>query len=475
MRTNKLFLALPVAVLALVLFSLVWLAWGARAQTDTPEPDARLGGAATVFDATPNAFAQPVPGLERQQQLLFFVGNSFFNQNWVAAPASTTARDGLGPLFNARSCAGCHFKDGRGRPPAFGGEAPTGLLVRLGLPEKDIHGSRLPEPTYGLQFQDQATEGVPKEGDLHVTYEEVPGAYPDGTPYSLRRPTYQLDNLAYGDLHPETALSARIANQMVGLGLLEAISEADLLAAADPTDVDGDGVSGRPNWVWDAQNSRMSVGRFGWKAEQPSILQQAAAAFSADIGISNDVFVEEGCAIAQTECRGAVNGNNAEGEPEIPADDFLKVVLYSSTLAVPAQRGFDSPEVLAGAALFEHTGCTACHTERYTTGLHPSISVLSQQSIRPYTDLLLHDMGDALADDLSDFQATGSEWRTPPLWGVGLFATVNKHTFYLHDGRARSLEEAVLWHGGEAEASKDKFTNLSKQERDTLLGFLKSL
>ena len=475
MRRNKLFLALPVAVLTLVLFSLVWLAWGARAQTDTPEPDARLGGAATVFDATPNAFAQPVPGLERQQQLLFFVGNSFFNQNWVAAPASTTARDGLGPLFNARSCAGCHFKDGRGRPPAFGGEAPTGLLVRLGLPEKDIHGSRLPEPSYGLQFQDQATEGVPKEGDLHVTYEEVPGAYPDGTPYSLRRPTYRLDNLAYGDLHPETALSARIANQMVGLGLLEAITEADLLAAADPTDVDGDGVSGRPNWVWDAQNSGMAVGRFGWKAEQPSILQQAAAAFSADIGISNDVFVEEGCAIAQTECRGAVSGNNAEGEPEIPADDFLKVVLYSSTLAVPAQRGFDSPEVLAGAALFKHTGCTACHTERYTTGLHPSIPVLSQQSIRPYTDLLLHDMGDGLADDLSDFQATGSEWRTPPLWGVGLFATVNKHTFYLHDGRARSLEEAVLWHGGEAEASKDKFTNLSKQERDTLLGFLKSL
>ncbi|CAN5857822.1 di-heme oxidoredictase family protein [soil metagenome] len=405
---NKLFLTLPVAALALVL-GLTLVTREARAQTNLPEPDARLGGAATVFDATPNAFAQPVPGLEREHQLLFFVGNSFFNQNWVTAPASTTARDGLGPLFNARSCAGCHFKDGRGRPPAFDGEAPTGLLIRLGLLERDIHGSRLPDPNYGLQFQDQAIEGVPKEGDLRITFEEVVGTYPDGTPYNLQRPTYQLDNLAYGDLHPETALSPRVANQMVGLGLVEAIPEADLLAAADPTDVDGDGISGRPNWVWDVQNNRMSVGRFGWKAEQPSVLQQVAAAFSGDIGVTSDVFAEEGCAVAQVECLGTVNGGNAAGEPEIPADDFLKVALYASSLAVPAQRDFDAPEVLDGAQLFIESGCTGCHSERHTTGVHPTIPALSRQTIRPYTDLLLHDMGDGLADDLNDFQATGSE------------------------------------------------------------------
>ena len=471
----KIFHTLPLLTLLLVLLGgALVLTHRVQAQ-EVRERTELLGGQATIFNTTPNAFGQPVPSLERPQELLFFVGNSFFNQNWVTAPASTTARDGLGPLFNSRSCAGCHFKDGRGRPPEFDGEAPTGLLIRLGLPQRDIHGSRLPEPTYGLQFRDQAIEGVPKEGDLRVTYEEVAGAYPDGAPYSLRQPTYHLDNLAYGELEPEAALSPRVANQMIGLGLLEAIPEADLLALADPTDGNGDGVSGRPNWVWDAQNSRMGVGRFGWKAEQPSILQQVAAAFSADIGVTNDIFAEEGCALAQAECLGAVSGGNAAGEPEIPADDFLKVVLYSSSLAVPAQRDSDHPDVIQGERLFAQIGCTGCHTERWTTGVHPTIPALSNQTIRPYTDLLLHDMGEGLADDLNDFQAAGSEWRTPPLWGIGLFETVNGHTTHLHDGRARNLEEAVLWHGGEAEKSKTRFTELEERERDLLLAFLGSL
>ncbi|MCA9836204.1 MAG: hypothetical protein KC422_04795 [Trueperaceae bacterium] len=471
MRKNSLLISSLYLLLSLLLIGLPLLYVKAQ-PSDRHE---LLGGQASIFNTTPNAFGQPIPGLERSQELFFFVGNSFFNQNWVTAPSSTTARDGLGPLFNARSCAGCHFKDGRGRPPEFDGEMPTGLLVRLGIPEKDIHGSRLPDPNYGLQFQPEAIGGVAKEGDLIITYEELAGTYPDGSSYSLRKPSLHLENLAYGDLHPDTALSARVANQMIGLGLLEALAEETIMAQADPNDQNGDGISGRPNWVWDVLNNRMTLGRFGWKAEQPSILQQTAAAFSGDIGITSPIFPEEGCALAQVDCLSALSGSNLEGESEIIADDFLKVVLYSSSLSVPAQRDFDNPDVIQGQQLFGSAGCSGCHLDTLKTGIHPTIPALSQQTIHPYTDLLLHDMGERLADKLGDFQASGSEWRTPPLWGVGLFQTVNGHSYYLHDGRARNLEEAILWHGGEAETARHNFMNLDKLERDKLLRFLSSL
>ena len=463
--------SLPLAAFPLIVLTLV-----AATQLDADETERTdlLGGQATIANTTPNAFGQPIPGLEREQELMFFVGNSFFNQNWVTAPASTTARDGLGPFFNARSCAGCHFKDGRGRPPEEVGEV-SGLLIRLGMPGEDAHGAPLPEPNYGTQFQDNAVQEVEAEGTLNIEYEEVTGQYPDGTPYSLRKPTYKLENLAYGDLSEEVALSPRVANQMIGLGLLEAISDDALLSAADPNDTDNDGISGRTNKVWNVQEERMSVGRFGWKAEQPSILQQAAAAFSGDIGITTDVFPDEGCAIAQTECLEVQSGSEAAGEPEIPEDDLRKLVLYSSTLAVPAQRNPDDPQVMRGQSLFSGANCTSCHTATQQTGEHPTIPALSNQTIHPFTDLLLHNMGAGLADDLSDFAAKGSEWRTPPLWGIGLFETVNGHTNYLHDGRARSLEEAILWHGGEAQASKEKFMNFTKEERGALLAFLNSL
>jgi CxxC motif-containing protein (DUF1111 family) len=440
----------------------------AASQEDRPE---LLGGQTTIFDTTPNAFSQPAPGLERMDELFFFVGNSFFNQNWVQAPSSTEARDGLGPFFNSRSCAGCHFKDGRGRPPLRDGEAPTGFLIRLSIPQRDIHGDYLPEPTYGEQFQDQSVLGERGEGDIIITYAEIPGTYPDGTLYSLRQPTYSFENLAYGEMHPETQFSPRVANQMIGLGLLEAVPEETLFALADPNDMDGDGVSGRPNLVWDYYNNRSAIGRFGWKANQPSLLQQVASAFSGDIGISTSLFPVNNCTESQAECVGLPDG----GEPEISDDDFLKVILYSSVLAVPAQRDFDSPQVLEGEQLFESVGCTSCHVPTLQTGLHLTIPALSQQTIHPFTDLLLHDMGEGLADNRPDFQASGSEWRTAPLWGIGLIETVNGHTFYLHDGRARNLEEAILWHGGEAGAARDAFMNLTTEQRESLLTFLRSL
>jgi CxxC motif-containing protein (DUF1111 family) len=429
-----------------------------------------LGGQTTIYNDTPNAFGQPAPGLERMDGLHFFVGNSFFNQNWVTAPSSTTARDGLGPLFITRSCAGCHFKDGRGRVPTVDGEE-AGFLIRLSVPERTLHGDYLPDPVYGGQFQTHAIDGVAAEGDIRITYTEVPGTFADGTPYSLRSPTYTLENLNYGALSPEVMLSPRVANQMIGLGLLEAVPEADILALADPTDADGDGISGRPNTVWDALNNRMALGRFGWKANQPHILQQVAGAFHGDIGVTTSLFPSADCMPAQTDCLTALDG----GQPEIIDDDLLKVALYASVLAVPAQRNADDPQVLAGETIFIEAGCAACHTMTLHTGVHPTIPTLSHQTIHPFTDLLLHDMGEGLADDRPDFAASGTEWRTPPLWGIGLFETVNGHTTYLHDGRARDLLEAILWHDGEAAAARDHVLALSADERAALLAFLRSL
>lgn len=471
----------PLTILASLGLGLILLGCQLVAEAPAPSPtpagsapeqrEELSGGQTTIFNTTPNAFAQPAPGLERMDELFFFVGNSFFNQNWVTAPSSTTARDGLGPMFNARSCAGCHFKDGRGRPPEFEGESPTGFLIRLSIPGQDLRHAPLPEPTYGGQFQDQAVMGVPAEGNIRIEYQEIEGTFADGTLYSLRQPTYTLANLAYGDMHPEVMMSPRVANQMIGLGLLEAVPEETLLALADPTDRDGDGISGRPNYVWDSYNNRMALGRFGWKANQPHLAQQVAGAFNGDMGISTGLFPAHNCTAAQPDCEDTPHG----GQPEIADDDFLKVVLYASSLAVPARRNWEDDTVRRGQAIFSQAGCDTCHTPKLETGVHPTIPALSHQTIYPYTDLLLHDMGEGLADGRPDFQATGSEWRTPPLWGIGLIETVNGHTYYLHDGRARNLMEAILWHGGEAEAAKNHVLQLSQQERNALIEFLKSL
>jgi len=435
------------------------------------EPNPLLGGQTTIYNDTPNAFGQPVPGLEREHELLFFVGNSFFNQNWVSAPASTTARDGLGATYNSRSCAGCHFKDGRGQPPVDGAVG-TGLLIRLSIPERDqITGENLPDPNYGGQLQDIALQNIAPEGQVVIEYEEITGEYPDGTAYSLRQPVYSITDLAYGDLADDVMMSPRVANQIIGLGLLEAVPEATILSFADPDDADGDGISGRPNYVWDVLAENTVLGRFGWKANQPDLLQQSAAAFNGDIGITTYVFPVENCPTIQIDCLEAQNG----GSPEIDDDDLAKVELYVSTLSVPAQRDYDDPQVIAGELLFEEIGCAACHIMEMQTGEHPTIPALSNQTIRPFTDLLLHDMGEGLADNRPDFEATGTEWRTPPLWGIGLFGTVNGHTYYLHDGRACNLEEAILWHGGEGQASRDAFMNLSAEDRAALVAFLQSL
>ena len=445
----------------------------------TPEPTATpvrltlvatLGGDTTAFTTTRNAFGLSARNLTSQQRRTIAVGNSFFRQNWVTAPASTEARDGLGPTFNALSCSSCHHLDGRGRPPDGPEDGQRGLLLRLSIPGQDTHGGPMPEPVYGGQLQDRAIIGVPVEGEFIIVYEEVIGTFNDGETYSLRHPTYQLQGLAFGPVRPDTLLSPRVAPAIVGMGLLEAIPEAGILAAADPGDADGDGISGRTNMVWDERSSGLALGRFGWKANQPTVEQQTAGAFLGDLGITSILFSEENCTEPQTDCLAAPNG----GAPEIPADRLAKVVFYTQTLAVPAMRDVNDPQVERGARLFADAGCAVCHIPQHTTGPH-DVPAVSHQTIYPYTDLLLHDMGPDLADGRPDFEANGHEWRTPPLWGIGLVETVNGHTMFLHDGRARNLTEAILWHGGEGAPARDAFKSLSREDREDLVRFLKSL
>jgi CxxC motif-containing protein (DUF1111 family) len=426
------------------------------------------GGNGTIFNFSANAFSFQVPNLSNEDGLHFFTGNSLFNQSWVSAPASTTARDGLGPLFNARSCSGCHFKDGRGRPPEYTGERVHGLLLRLST-GNDIYMGPVADVNYGGQLQDLSILGVNTEADYEIIYQEITKNYADGTPYNLRKPTYNIFNLTEGNL-TATHVSPRVANQMIGLGLLEAIDENTMLSFVDENDTDGDGISGKANYVWNVEAQTSTIGKFGWKANQPTVKQQVAAAFSGDVGITTSIFPNHNCP-PSANCDSLPNG----GLPELSDKNLDKITLYSSTLAVPGRRNWENQNVLEGKALFGDIGCTDCHIAKITTGNHPTIPALSNQTIRPYTDLLLHDMGEGLADNSNDYLADGQEWRTPPLWGIGLFSIVNGHTYYLHDGRARNLEEAILWHDGEAKKSKDNFINLNKIEREKVISFLNSL
>ena len=421
------------------------------------------GGEGTTTAVSRDAFGMSARNLTAEQRREFEVGDSFFTQNWVTAPASTEARDGLGPLFNAQACASCHVRDGRGTPE----EGQPGLLFRLGVPDGD---RSVAEPTYGDQLQDRSVLGVPAEGRMLRLYVEEPGVFGDGEPYTLRRPMYEFEDLAHGPVAVEVQISPRIAPPVFGVGLLEAIPVDDIVAASDPDDADGDGISGRPNWVIDPVSGDLVLGRFGWKANVASVEQQVATAFNGDIGITSPLFPDENCTDSETACAVAESGGN----PEIPADRLEKVVFYNKALAVPARRDLDSPDVQAGAGVFNDIGCTRCHQPIQQTGEDP-ITALANQTIYPFTDLLLHDMGPGLADDRPDGVASGAEWRTSPLWGIGLTETVNGHNFFLHDGRARSLEEAILWHGGEAEAARDAFTALSSDQRSQLIAFLESL
>ena len=439
--------------------------------------EALSGGHASVAQADHNAFSLPSANLTPVRRLDFSVGNSFFRAPWVIAPSTTTARDGLGPLFNTNACQNCHIKDGRGHPPAADAASAVSMLLRLSIPAEpgqeiqlQRHGV-IAEPTYGGQLQDMAIPGHAPEGRIRLEWQTHRITLADGSEVELRQPKLQLSDLGYGPLHPQTQFSLRIAPPMIGLGLLEAIADADLLAQADPDDSNGDGISGRANQVWDDARGLSVLGRFGWKAGQPTLNQQNAHAFAGDMGLTTSLLPADDCTSAQAACQQMPNG----GSPEVSDNILASVLFYSRNLAVPQRRQVDAPQVLKGRALFHQAGCASCHTPKFITRADAAEPELASQTIRPYSDLLLHDMGPGLADQRPEFLASGQEWRTPPLWGIGLTQQVSGHTQFLHDGRARNLLEAIFWHGGEAQAARDAVSHFSRDEREALLAFLNSL
>ncbi|MGE0724977.1 MAG: di-heme oxidoredictase family protein [Alphaproteobacteria bacterium] len=448
--------------------------------------EANSGGAATATGAFDrSAFSRPSGNMDFARQLDFKVGDGVFRKLWVSAPSSTRSSDGLGPLFNARSCQSCHLKDGRGHPPAVG-EAAVSMFLRLSVPPRTaeekgqvaaLRLATVDEPSYGGQLQNFSIQGHLAEGEMRIDYADVPVRLGDGEVVTLRRPAYSAVNLNYGPMRPDVMLSPRVAPPMIGMGLLERIPAAEIESLADPDDRDGDGISGKANRVWSLADGRPMLGRFGWKAGQPTVAQQVAHAFAGDMGLSTGLASGPwgDCTTMQKECRQAPHGSHGEGEIEVAPKMFDLVVFYSQHLGVPARRNVQAPEVLRGKKLFYESGCTACHRPKFVTADDPARPELSGQLIWPYTDLLLHDMGEGLADGRPEGLADGREWRTPPLWGIGLTETVSGHNYLLHDGRARGLLEAILWHGGEAEAAKRKVMRMSKAERAALLAFLRSL
>ena len=460
--------------LACVGVSATWLTLASPPTLDPAEE--KPGGDTTVFEVGLNAFSFPAANLDEDGRTTFAIGNSFFRRNWVEAPSSTAARDGLGPLFIARSCGGCHNQDGRGAPPnnfkhGLSTDQPIALLFRLSVMGAD--GKPFAEPTYGDQFADAAVQDVKPEGQVHVRYTEHVGQFTDGTRYSLRTPQYRFDHLGYGPMHPRTMVSPRLAQQLPGVGLLEAITEADIVDNAQQQSSRSDAIKGMVNRVFDPFAGKDVLGRFGWKANTGSLAHQTAAAFNGDIGITSEKFPDENCTAKQTDCLKAPRGGD-HGGPEIDNAILNKVIQYQATLGVPARRDFNDTDVRRGQALFAQAQCAVCHRPSYTTGTSQFPS-LSGQKISPYTDMLLHSMGKGLADGRPDGQANGQQWRTPPLWALGLVPDVNGHSFQLHDGRARNTLEAILWHGGEAEMSRQEVLKMPKTDRDALVKFVNSL
>lgn len=430
------------------------------------ETELMPGGEGTISSSGPDAYTFPLSNLSGDNITRHFEADAAFEQSFVTFPSTQAA--GVGPLFNQNSCASCHIRNGRSQPPSSFTDANSGLLMRLSMPGAGAHGEPLPVDGFGGQLQTKSIFGVSPEGKLELNYIEQIVAFLDGTQVSLRNPQYQIVQ-TYQPMPAGVLTSPRNAPPVFGLGLLEAIPESDILALADEHDSDGDGISGKPNYAWDIASQQMKLGRFGWKAANPTLAQQTADAFHQDMGVTSAFY------FPLEHCEGQSNCSTGIGnEPDITREFAELTAFYSQSLGVPAPRNFSKADVQAGRRLFLDIGCAGCHVPKYTTGAHAT-SELAAQTIYPYSDMLLHDMGEGLADHRPDFLANGLEWRTPPLWGIGLTQIVNSKATFLHDGRARTLTEAILWHGGEGEAAKEKFRKLSQTEREQVLRFLESL
>lgn len=430
--------------------------------------DALPGGATTVADASATGLGRAAHNLEAARWSQILDGKRIFQRRW-SGDAGARARGGLGPHYNAVSCEECHFKDGRGgRSSVVDQDPDVRLLARLAVARGGSR-SMFPDPVYGSQLSERAVAGVRAEGALAVRYERQAGVLSDGTRYELRRPIYRLRDLSWGAPDGTLAVSPRMPGALTGLGLLEAIPAKDILAGADPDDLDGDGISGRASWVPDIVRGGPSLGRFGWKAAQPSVQQQIATALREDMGLTSWLLPQSACTPSQLDCTAR------DHTDEVPAAELERLTTYVQLLAVPARRPLTDAARARGRAVFTAAGCAACHTPRQRTAARAAFPELAGQVIFPYTDLLLHDMGSGLADDLAEHEARGPEWRTPPLWGLGLLPIIHGRLRLLHDGRARSVEEAVLWHDGEAHRARQAYADLPRADRLALVRFVESL
>jgi CxxC motif-containing protein (DUF1111 family) len=432
-------------------------------------------GAANPDDASPaaerseSAYGRANSGLNDEQRQKFLKGQESFRQRWVVKP-SILGLWGRGPTSNAEVCTDCHENNGRGRPPVSLGEPAQSLLVRLSVPGAGPHGGPNPHPVYGDQLQTQGILGiVPDEGELRVEWKEQTVMFADGEIVVLRVPALEFWHLNFGPLGPQTMISARLAPSVFGLGLLEAVPETAISAIAEQQKALG--FAGRPNVVWDTIAQRMTLGRFGLKANQPSLRQQIGSAFINDLGVTSSVYPDENCPQMQVQCRQFP----LAGYPELTNGQLDALEFYVRALAVPERRNVEDPEVQRGEQLFVSAQCAVCHIPEITTGDFAAFPQLARQTIHPYTDLLLHDMGTGLADGRPDFQAGARDWRTAPLWGLALAESVNGNAYLLHDGRARNATEAILWHAGEAQPAREAFRAMSKKDREALLAFLGSI
>jgi CxxC motif-containing protein (DUF1111 family) len=414
------------------------------------------GGGLSIYGSSTDSFKQPAPNLSSQEsQDLHEEGDEQFDRDFSQPDENGLVA--LGPRFNNVACGDCHFNDGRGEPKFR--ETGSDLLVRVskesGTPS--VPNGFVPVKGIGAQLQDHGTNGV-VTAKVQLNWQFIAGSYKDGSPYTLRKPRLSFEWPKGIAIPYDMQYSLRQSPPMVGLGLLEAVPEINILARANLENRIKDGITGRPNYVWNVVTQSATLGRFGFKAGSPNLKQQTAAAYFNDIGISNPLFFIKG------------------KSPEINRDILAATTFYVSTLGVPMQRDSTDPTVLSGKKMFSDLGCAKCHAMTLKTGNHP-IKELSRQTIHPFTDLLLHDMGPGLADHRHEFKASGTEWRTTPLWGIGLTDQVsNGHEAgYLHDGRARTLEEAILWHAGEARQTRQKFRALDSVRRQELITFLRSL
>ncbi|MGC9402956.1 di-heme oxidoredictase family protein [Vibrio genomosp. F10] len=485
-----------------IVFSIIGLLSTCVMANDIDQQQHLSAGATSVKSVHASAFSQPSANLTDGRNILkFHGGNKFFEEPWAQAVGSVSSQDGLGPLFNNNACQDCHIRDGRGHASkaekGMRGTDFNSMLLRasksdITQEQQDAINQSLmanvPDTCIGGQLQHQSNFGIAKEATQAVSYQYYHVEFSDGESVELRRPTWHVK--AQGcDINNDTVLSARVAPQMIGLGLLALIDEAQILAQQDIEDKDNNGISGRANFVWSVDEDAVALGRFGWKAGQPTIRQQTAGAFLGDMGLTTELFTTENCMPHQKDCLAAPSGNGdmtGEYSHEVSSKVLEKVVFYSSHLSVPERRNAYDEKVLAGKALFNDIGCHQCHTESYTTQQSKEFPELSGQKIYPYTDMLLHDMGLELTDFDKhskfvqgniqvEFLAQANEWRTAPLWGLGLAQTVDPNATFLHDGRARTIMEAILWHGGEASTQQQAVLQLDKAQRESLMVFLNDL